>query len=95
METVRPVQVAPSRSPHLVPLVSPVTLPGGELAAEVDCHVNVDPGGSWLVYAHVAIPPNSPQAAEHLRNQDLSTDEWSERKLAMGVDALHPLSRAE
>jgi hypothetical protein len=61
----------------------PVSLPGGELAAEVDCYVNVDPNGSWLVYAHVAIQPSSPQAVEQLRNQDLCTDEWPERRLAL------------
>jgi hypothetical protein len=82
-EALRLAQAAPSKSPHLVPLVAPVSLPGGELAAEVDCYVNVDPNGSWLVYAHVAIPPNSPHAAEHLRDQDLCTNEWPERRLAM------------
>jgi hypothetical protein len=56
---VRLAQAAPSKSPHLVPLVAPVSLPGGELAAEVDCYVNVDLNGSWVVYAHVAIPPES------------------------------------
>jgi hypothetical protein len=82
-EAARPAQTAPSKSPHLVPLVAPVSLPGGELAAEVDCYVNVDPNGSRVVYAHVAIPPESPQAVEHLRNQDLCTDESPERRLAM------------
>jgi len=82
-EAARPAQTAPPRSPHVVPLVAPVTLPGGELAAEVDCYVNVDPNGSWLVYAHVAIPPKSPQVAEHLRDEALCTDEWPERRLAM------------
>ena len=56
-----------------MPLVAPLTLPAGELAAEVDCYVNVDPYGSTVVYAHVAIQPESPQAVEHLRNQDLCT----------------------
>jgi hypothetical protein len=89
-EAVRPAQAALSRSPHLVPLVAPVTLPGGELAVEVDCYLNVDPNGSWLVYAHVAIPPNSPQAAEHLRNQDLCTGERPERAVAMGSTPYTP-----
>jgi hypothetical protein len=88
-ETVRPAQAAQSKSPHLVPLVAPITLPGGDLAAEVDCYVNVDPNGSRLVYAHVAIPPNSPQAAEHLRNQDLCTNE-PERRLAMESTLYNP-----
>jgi hypothetical protein len=82
-EVVRLAQAAPSKSPHLVPLVAPLTLSGGELAAEVDCYVNVDPNGSRVVYAHLAIPPESPQAVEHLRNQDLCTDESPERRLAM------------
>jgi hypothetical protein len=89
-EAARPAQTAPPRSPHLVPLVAPVTLSGGELAAEVDCYVNVDPNGTWLVYAHVAIPPNSPQVAEHLRDKDLCTDEWPERRLAMEPTLYHP-----
>jgi len=89
-ESVRPAKVVLSNSPRLVPLVAPVTLPGGELAAEVDCYVNVDPNGSWLVYTHVAIPPESSQAVEHLRNQDLCTNEWSERRLAMEPPPYQP-----
>jgi uncharacterized lipoprotein YajG len=50
-EAVRPAEGGSSKTPHLVPLVAPVTLPSGELAAEVDCYLNVDPNGSWLVYA--------------------------------------------
>jgi hypothetical protein len=46
--------------------------------------------GSWVVYAHVAIPPESPQAIEHLRNQDLSRDEWPERRLAMESTLYNP-----
>ena len=87
---VRLAQAAPSKSPHLVPLVAPVSLPGGELAAEVDCYVNVDPGGSWLVYAHVAIPPESSQAIERLRSQELCTDELPGRKLAMESTLYNP-----
>jgi hypothetical protein len=82
-EAVRPAQGESSRTPHLVPLVAPVTLPGGEMAAEVDCYVNVDPNGSWLVYAHVAVPPKSPQSLERLRRQNLCMDERPERRLAM------------
>jgi hypothetical protein len=89
-EAARPAQTAQSRSPYLVPLVAPVTLPGGELAAEVDCYVNVDPNGTWLVYAHVAIPPNSPQVAEHLRDKDLCTDAGPERRLAMEPRLYNP-----
>ena len=81
---VRLAQAAPSKSPQLVPLVAPVSLPGGGLAAEVDCYVNVDPNASRLVYAHVAIPPSSPQAVEHLRSQeDLCMDERVERRLVV------------
>jgi hypothetical protein len=87
---VRLAQAAPSKSPHLVPLVAPVTLRGGELAAEVDCYVNVDPNGTWLVYAHVAIPPESSKAIEHLRNQELCTDELPDRKLAMESTLYNP-----
>jgi hypothetical protein len=82
-EAVRPAQAESSKSPHLVPLVAPVTLPGGEMAAEVDCYVDVDPNGSWLVYAHVAVPPKSPQSLERLRSQDLCMDERPEHRLAM------------
>lgn len=89
-ETVRPANLTLSKSPRLVPLVAPVTLPGGELAAEVDCYVAVDPNGSWLVDTHVAISPKSPQAVEHLRDQDLCSDEWPERRLAMVPTSYNP-----
>ena len=82
-EAVQPAQAESSKTPHLVPLVAPVTLPGGEMAAEVDCYVNVDPNGSWLVFAHVAVPPKSPQSLERLRSQHLCMDERPERRLAM------------
>jgi len=36
-----------------------LTNDGGELAAEVDCYMNVDPDGHWLVYSHVAIRARS------------------------------------
>jgi hypothetical protein len=45
--------------------------------------VNVDPDAAWLVYSQVAIPPSSPEAAEHLRSLDLCADEQEERRLAM------------
>jgi hypothetical protein len=75
---------APYLRPHLVPLVEPVALPDGELATEVDCYVDIRPSGSRLVYAHVAIPPRSQQAVEHLRNEALCANELSERSFAMG-----------
>ncbi|PWT80637.1 MAG: hypothetical protein C5B58_11210 [Acidobacteria bacterium] len=62
----------PSLGPRLVPLVEQVALPNGELATEVDCYVDIRPSGSWLVYAHVAIPPPSQRAVEHLRNAALA-----------------------
>jgi hypothetical protein len=88
-EAVRLAQT-PSKSPHLVPLVAPLRLPGGELAAEVDCYVNVDPNDYSVVYAHVAIRPESLQAVEHLRDQDLCTNEWPERRLAMESTPYNP-----
>jgi hypothetical protein len=89
-EAVWPARVPPPTSPHLVPLVAPLRSPGGQLDAEVDCYVNVDPDGSWLVYAHVAILPKSLQATEHLRNQDLCTDQLPESKLAMESTPYNP-----
>jgi hypothetical protein len=77
---MRPAQAESSKTPHLVPSS---TLPGGELAAEVNCYVNVNPNGSWLVCAHVAIPPSSQQAVEHLHSQDLCMDERLERRLVV------------
>jgi hypothetical protein len=44
-EVMRAVESPPSQRPHVMPLVVPVKLPGGELAAEVDCYVNVKPEG--------------------------------------------------
>lgn len=81
---IRPARAMTSKSPHVVPLVAPVTLPGGELAAEVDCYVHVDADGYWLVYAHVAIAPTSQQAVEHLRDQALCVNGSPERRLALG-----------
>lgn len=82
-EAIRPAQATTSKNPHVVPLVAPVALPGGELAAEVDCYVNVESNGYWLVYAHVAIAPTSQQAVEHLRDQALCVNESPERRLAL------------
>jgi len=89
-EAVRPALAALSKGPRLVPLVAPVTLPGGGLAAEVDCYADVDPNGPRLIYTHVAIPPKSPQAAGRLRNQDLCTDDWPERRLAIEPTSYNP-----
>jgi hypothetical protein len=83
-ETARPVKAASSKTASLEPLVAPVNLPDGELATEVDCYVNFDRKGSWLVYAHVAIAPSSPEAVEHLRDHDLCENASPERRLASG-----------
>jgi hypothetical protein len=48
------------------------------------------PDGAWLVYSYVAIPPSSPEAAEHLRSLDLCTDEQGERRLAMESALYNP-----
>jgi hypothetical protein len=79
---VRYAQAAPASGPQLVPLVAPITMASGNLAAEVDCYVDVDPNGSWLVYAHAAIQPSSLEAVEHLRRQELCASESPERRLA-------------
>lgn len=45
--------VGPSRGPRLELLIIPVKMPGGELAAEVDCYASLSADSSWLVYAHL------------------------------------------
>jgi hypothetical protein len=81
-EVMRAVESPPSQRPHVMPLVVSVKLPGGELAAEVDCYVNVKPEGSSLIHAHVAIPPN-PSQAEQLCNHNLCMEESPKRGIGI------------
>lgn len=81
---VQPARSGLSRGPLLVPLVAPVTMANGELAAEADCYAAVEAGGPWLVYAHLAIPPRSEADLEHLRNESLCADGGPEQGLAFG-----------
>ncbi len=86
---VRPTRSRLSRGPLLVSLVAPVTMPSGELAAEVDCYVAVEASGPWLVCAHLAISPRSRAALEHLRNEGLCADGGPEQTLAFGSPVNH------
>jgi len=84
-EAARPAKAAESKSQRLEPLVAPVKLRDGQLAAEVDCYISFDPNGPWLVYAHLAIPPSSSKAVEHLREHGLCESPSPERSLASGT----------
>ncbi len=59
---------------RVLPLVIPVSLPNGDLAAVIDCYVNTDLRSYSIVRARVAIPPRSPRAVEYLRDQQLCAE---------------------
>jgi hypothetical protein len=83
-EQVTPFAPAgPRKGSPLVPLVVPVKMPDGELAAEVDCDMSVSADGPWLVDAQITIQPSSQQAVEYLLNQELCTNTLPERSLVL------------
>lgn len=92
-EAVRPARATPLRGARLVPLVTPLKLPGGKLAAAVDCHVAIDLRGVRLVYAYVAISPRSLRAVEHLRDRGLCVNAGPEPQLAFGYSVYPVRSR--
>jgi len=77
----RSTQREPADGAHLVPLVVPVALTGGDGTAEVDCYVSTDSKGPWLVYAHETVLPESPEVRGALRDEDLCAYTPPERRL--------------
>jgi hypothetical protein len=69
--TIRPADVEPTRGAQVDLLIMPIEMPDGELAAEVDCYTSLTDDSSWLVYTHLAIPPDSQQSVKYLREQEL------------------------
>jgi hypothetical protein len=76
-------RAGPGKGSPSVPLVVPVKMPDGELAAEVDCDLSVSADGPWLVDARVTIQPSSQQAVEYLLDQELCANMLPERSLAL------------
>ncbi len=62
---------------RVVPFVVPVFRPDGALAAEVDCYANTDSHSYSIIRSHLAIPPESEQSVDFLRERHLCADEGS------------------
>jgi hypothetical protein len=65
---------------RVVPFVVPVTGNDGVLAAEVDCYVNTDSRSYSIVRSDLAIPPESQESIDFLRDRHLCADESSYAK---------------
>jgi hypothetical protein len=65
---------------RVVPFVVPVTEKNGVLAAEVDCYANADSNSYSIVRSDLAIPPESQESVDFLRNRHLCADESSYAK---------------
>jgi hypothetical protein len=77
------IRAGPRKTSEVVPLVVPMKMLDGELAAEVDCYMSISADGPWLVDAHVAIQPRSQRAVEYLLDQEVCTNTLPERSLAL------------
>jgi hypothetical protein len=62
---------------QVVPFVVPVFRPDGSLATEVDCYVNTDSHTYSLVRSDIAIPPESRESVDFLRDRHLCADDGS------------------
>jgi len=62
---------------RVVPFVVPVLTPDGALAAEVDCYANTDSHSYSIIRSDLAIPPESEQSVDFLRERHLCADEGS------------------
>lgn len=62
---------------RVVPFVVPVFRQDGALATEVDCYANTDSHTYSLVRSDLAIPPESQQSIDFLRDRHLCADEGS------------------
>ena len=63
--------------PQVVPFVVPVFRQDGVLAAAVDCYAGTDSRTYFLVRSDLAIPPQSEESVNFLRNRNLCADEGS------------------
>jgi hypothetical protein len=62
---------------RVVLLVVPVFRQDGALAAEVDCYANADSHSYSVVRSGLAIPPESQESVDFLRNRHLCADQGS------------------
>jgi hypothetical protein len=62
---------------QVVPFVVPLLRQDGVLATEVDCYANTDTHTYSIVRADLAIPPDSEESVDFLRDRDLCADEGS------------------
>jgi len=62
---------------QVVPFIVPVLRQDGALAAEVDCYANTDSHTYSIVRSDLAIPPESQESVEFLRDRHLCADEGS------------------
>ncbi len=60
---------------RVVPFVVPVFRKDGALAAEVDCYANTDSHSYSIVRSDLAIPPESEESVEFLRDRHLCADD--------------------
>jgi hypothetical protein len=65
---------------RVVPFVVPITGNDGVLAAEVDCYANTDSHSYSIVRSDLAIPPESQESLDFLRDRHLCVDESSYAK---------------
>jgi len=62
---------------QVVPFVAPVLRPDGSLAAEADCYANTDTHTYSIVRSDLAIPPESQESVDFLRDRQLCADDGS------------------
>jgi hypothetical protein len=62
---------------QVVPFVVPVFRQDGALATEVDCYVNTDSHSYFIVRSGIAIPPESQESVDFLRDRHLCADDGS------------------
>lgn len=69
-----------SEEARVVPFVVPVTRKDGALVAEVDCYANTDSHSYSIIRSDLAIPPESQESVDFLRDRHLCADESSYAK---------------
>jgi hypothetical protein len=82
---------------RVIPFVVPLFRQDGALAAEVDCYVNTDSHSYSIIRSALAIPPESEQSVDFLRERHLCAEEGSYaqdgRSRVQTASALPPFSR--
>lgn len=85
---------------RVVPIVVPVFREDGALATEVDCYVNTNSHTYSIVRSDIAIPPQSQESVDFLRDRHLCVDygsyaqtDHSRIQVASGLSASSGLSQ--